>query len=386
MLTQSGFLTNTLNHSLAHSSVGSLSGMRLAVKDLFHITGLSTTAGNPTWASTHPLPTVTNSSVEKLMMAGASLVGKTVTDELAYSLNGQNKHYGTPLNHAAPTRIPGGSSSGSACAVASKAAEIGLGTDTGGSIRVPASYNGLFGLRPSHGLIPTDNMVPLAPQFDTVGWMTRSLPEMQAVADVLIPQQVSPSQTPRIGILDPFIAQCEHQNEIANWLDSITFAKAHLSDFDPFNMSLSQAFSLLQGAQIWQQHGEWLLTHRPDIASDIQQRLDQSQQITAAQISEAQYTQQQLIEQLDLLFKHANVLVMPTTPGIAPLLDTSTDKLVDYRHRLLTMTAVAGLAGLPQLHLPLFTFKQAPCGLSLLGEKGTEYHLLRVAALLIGTP
>ena len=163
-----------------------LSGLRLAVKDLFHMAGLPTSAGNPTWLATHPIPTKTASSVAALLNAGANFCGKTMTDELAYSLNGQNIHYGTPSNPVTPDRLPGGSSSGSAVAVASGLADIGLGTDTGGSIRVPASYNGLFGLRPTHGVIPSDNMVALAPSFDTVGWLTKDLTTLAKIASILL--------------------------------------------------------------------------------------------------------------------------------------------------------------------------------------------------------
>lgn len=149
-----------------------LSGLGLAVKDLFHVKGLPTAAGNPDWKATHLLPETTNCCVANMLNAGATFRGKTITDELAYSLHGQNKHYASLVNPTAPAHIPGGSSSGSAVAVSAHLADIGLGTDTGGSIRVPSSYQGLWGLRTTHGLIPCDNMVALAPSFDTVGWLS----------------------------------------------------------------------------------------------------------------------------------------------------------------------------------------------------------------------
>ena len=166
---------------------GRLSGLRLGVKDLFYITGMPTTAGNPDWMASHSQPaTDTAPSVVALLNEGAVLVGKTLTDELAYSLEGINQHYGTPVNPKAPDRIPGGSSSGSAVAVAKEHIDIGLGTDTAGSIRVPASYNGLYGLRPSHGVISCEHLIPLAPRFDTVGWLTRDFPTMMRVAESIV--------------------------------------------------------------------------------------------------------------------------------------------------------------------------------------------------------
>ena len=168
------FAVEDKNNSAPHAN-SSLAQLRLAVKDLFHIRGIPTAAGNPTWLATHPVPQSTNSSVTALLQLGAQYVGKTVTDELAYSLNGLNIHYPALHNLVTPNRLVGGSSSGSAAAVSTDLADIGLGTDTGGSIRVPASYNGLFGLRTTHGAIACDNMVPLAPSFDTVGWMCQTL-------------------------------------------------------------------------------------------------------------------------------------------------------------------------------------------------------------------
>ena len=166
---------------------GSLSGLRLGVKDLFHIAGLPTTAGNPDWLNSHSQSaTVTAPSVTTLLTEGAALLGKTLTDELAYSLEGVNKHYGTPTNPKAPNRIPGGSSSGSAVAVANGSIDIGLGTDTGGSIRVPASYNGIYGFRPSHGAVSCQHLVPLSPRFDTVGWLTSNLKNLRKVADLFL--------------------------------------------------------------------------------------------------------------------------------------------------------------------------------------------------------
>src|SRR5690606_37246293 len=165
---------------------GPLAGLRLAVKDLFDVAGMPTGAGNPRWLETHEAPDADAEAVARLRAAGASLVGKTITDELAWSLNGSNAHYGTPDNPAAPGRLPGGSSSGSASAVASGLADIGLGTDTGGSIRVPASYCGLFGLRPTHGRVPLEGAVPLAASFDTAGVFTRDAATLRKASETLL--------------------------------------------------------------------------------------------------------------------------------------------------------------------------------------------------------
>ena len=172
------------------SETGSLAGLSLAVKDVFHIKGYRTGAGNPDWLRTHPAVETTAPVVQRLLDAGAHIVGKTHTDELAYSLNGENVHYGTPVNPNAAGRIPGGSSSGSAAAVAGGLVDFAIGTDCGGSVRLPASYCGIFGFRPTHGRIPLDGIVPLASSFDTVGWFTRNARLLEKVGRVLLDDQI----------------------------------------------------------------------------------------------------------------------------------------------------------------------------------------------------
>ncbi|RDV27522.1 amidase [Alteromonas aestuariivivens] len=364
-----------------------LSGMRLAVKDLFHIEGLETTAGNPDWARTHPLPTHTASAVARLLERGAHVVGKTVTDELAYSLNGQNVHYGTPVNPITPDRLPGGSSSGSAVAVAADLADIGLGTDTGGSIRVPASYNGLFGLRPTHGAIGCDNMVALAPSFDTVGWMTRDLDTLVKVAEAMFNGSLPRFHQPRLGVLTSLLNHAQHREQIETWLqadsvrDAFESITALSTDWGP--VPPGELFRVLQGAEIWQQHGEWISATQPAIAADIRSRLDWCKTITDQQVELAKAGQGTVIKQLDALFGQADILLLPTTPGLAPKLDEAPKNLVSYRNHLLNFTALAGLGGLPQLHLPVFSVSGAPCGVSLLGKKGSDLALLAVATQIL---
>ena len=148
---------------------GPLSGVTLAVKDVIDVAGIPTGAGNPAFLDDAPPAPRHAAAVSRLLDAGADVIGKAHTDEFAFSLSGTNAHYGTPRNPRAPGRVPGGSSSGSASAVASGIAEIALGTDTAGSIRVPASYCGVWGLRPTHGRVPLEGVLPLAPSFDTCG-------------------------------------------------------------------------------------------------------------------------------------------------------------------------------------------------------------------------
>ena len=168
------------------ATVGPLAGLTFAAKDIYDVGGHTCCCGNPDWLATHPPAERTATAVTALLAAGATLVGKTLTDELAFSLNGENDHYGTPVNPAAPDRIPGGSSNGSASAVAGELVDTALGSDTGGSVRAPASYCGIYGIRTSHGAIPLDGVMPLAPSFDTVGWFARDAEMLERVGGVLL--------------------------------------------------------------------------------------------------------------------------------------------------------------------------------------------------------
>src|SRR6187401_2279204 len=165
--------------ALAGAAQGPLAGLTFGLKDIYDIAGHKTGFGSPDWLGTHEVASRTASVATRLLGAGATMVGKTHTEEMAFSLTGKNAHYGTPLNPAAPGRIPGGSSSGSASAVAGHLVDFAIGSDTGGSVRAPASFCGIYGIRPTHGRIALDGVCPLAPMFDTCGWFARD-PEMLA--------------------------------------------------------------------------------------------------------------------------------------------------------------------------------------------------------------
>lgn len=383
---------NSINAATRSDPKAPLSGLKLAVKDLFHIAGIATSAGNPDWLKTHEIPSQTSPVIGKLLDAGALLVGKTLTDELAYSLNGQNIHYGTPINASAPGRLPGGSSSGSAAAVALEMADIGLGTDTGGSIRVPSSYNGLFGLRPTHGLISTEQMVGLAPRFDTVGWMTRDLTTLQQVAAVLFdgpPQKHSPQKhwSPKNQQTKSIFCHCEELNNIvAHGEDIDTFLKGVDSQTMHISTDIlalaSDAFRVLQGRQIWQEHGQWFQDTNPTFAPDIKSRLQWCATLTKEQEKQAEEQAEKINQTLSAILASGKVFILPTTPGPAPLLDTNPDDLVTYRNHLLGLTALAGLGGLPQLHIPINNGSGPAAGISLLGNQNTDMQLISLAMRL----
>ena len=361
-----------------HTS-GQLNGLRLGVKDLFHIAGLPTTAGNPDWLKSHPLPTVTAPSVRALMEAGATFIGKTLTDELAYSLEGVNQHYGTPTNPQAPERLPGGSSSGSAVAVANDSIDLGLGTDTGGSIRVPASYNGIYGFRPSHGVVSCEHLIPLSPRFDTVGWLARDLTTIRQAAEVLIPATAS-HQLSHLVIADlPEIDIWTTARQPLLDIWSERFASVCLVELTRERLTAaSHAFRVLQGREFCQIHGQWIEQQQPNFAPEISDRFIWCSSLNEDDQQQAAAVAQEFVDfwQRNILPSNHHVLLMPTTPGAAPLLTTSPEKLRAYRSRLMGLTAPAGLTRAPQISLPYLTDQHAPWGVSLLGVYGSDLSLL----------
>src|SRR3954468_11048806 len=174
---------------------GPLSDLTFAAKDLFDVAGVPTGGGNHDWARANPLPTKHAWAVQTLLDAGAALIGKTITDEVSLGILGENAFDGTPLNSRAPDRVPGGSSSGSAAAVAAGLCDTAVGTDTGGSVRVPASFCGLYGIRPTHGRLDVTGMLPQAPTSDTTGWFARDAETFARVSSVLLGEQI-PSMLP----------------------------------------------------------------------------------------------------------------------------------------------------------------------------------------------
>lgn len=385
MKTTNPFIYTCQSHSSNKSISGSLSGLRLGVKDLFHIANIPTAAGNPDWLASHPIPDRTAPSVLSLLEAGASLIGKTLTDELAYSLEGVNQHYGTPTNPQAPNRLPGGSSSGSAVAVANGSIDIGLGTDTGGSIRVPASYNGIYGFRPSHGVVNCEELISLSPRFDTVGWLTRDMTTMIKVAEVLLSQKTDHRLSHLVvGNFEDTTAWNLAQEALLEPIQTL-FASIEYVDLTTEILErASKAFRILQGREIWRIHGQWIEQQQPDFAPEIDDRFNWCKSLTQSDEQAAELEAQEFVDFWfsEILASKNHVLLMPTTPGAAPLLQTSTTDLAEYRTRLMSLTAPAGLTRSPQISLPYLTSEQAPWGVSLVAHHGCDWALLNCAAAI----
>lgn len=362
-----------------------LAGLRLAVKDVFQVQGLRTGAGNPEWRREQAESAYTSFAVDALLGAGAEWTGKTVTDELAFSLAGNNIHYGTPINPACPDRLPGGSSSGSAVAVAGGHADIGLATDCGGSARLPGSYCGVWGMRPSQGLVGGVSGFALAPSFDTVGWFARTGTVMEQVLDVMLPDTSVAQKCEWFTSVDALHA-CDPQVQIAyQELIHGLQQQAPLTCLPGGALPLKRwavAHRIAQGAEIWSQHGEWVKRRGQTLAPFIRDRFAAISRLNLADVREADRVRHGARSEMSRLLGEQGVLIMPTTPGVAPLLTSTVEELVDIRERSHQLLAPAGLAGLPQVTLPWITVNNAPVGLSVIGARGFDRHVLRAASTL----
>ncbi|MFC4336728.1 amidase [Salininema proteolyticum] len=358
---------------------GPLRGLRLAVKDLYDLAGTPTGAGNPRWPETHEAPDSDASAVSRLKRAGAVVVGKTITDELAWSLNGTNVHYGAPDNPAAPGRMSGGSSSGSASAVALDLADIALGTDTGGSVRVPASYCGLYGMRPTHGRIPMDGVVPLAPSFDTAGILARDASTLRTAMNALYPEPSPPSPIP--GVLAPRDIWDAMPPEVRQALYpaverlGLDIDRTPLLSGEDELDDARRAYSTLQGWEAWQCHGEWIEAARPTFGPGVAKRFAKAAEIGKDDLAPARKVRAEVTEILTKRLAGGAVLAIPAAAGPAPRLDDQPD-----REALVRLTCLSGLSGAPAISLPLGKIEGLPIGLQLIAACGADESLLEFAA------
>ena len=368
------------------ASTGPLADLRFGVKDLFDVAGYPTGGGSPIVLAMSGIKTRTAPTVQKLLDAGARFVGKTVTDEFAFSMNGNNAHFGAPINGAAPERITGGSSSGSAAAVSSGLCDFALGTDTGGSVRAPANHCGLYGLRPTHGRVSLEGALDLAPSLDTCGWFARDIATFARVADVLLDTDPAPLPA-HVRLLWPKDLWAMIDTPVVHALEgAIRRVQAVLGDATPVDGVALESwdamywhFRYLQGREAWLTDGPIIARHAPPLGPGVAERFAWSRDVTDAQVVDARAFRLAFRAQLEALLGNDGVLLMPSMPDIAPLRSAPEAGLEDYRNRSIRMLCVAGLAGMPQLSMPLATRGGAPLGLSLLGPAGADRSLIACA-------
>jgi amidase len=370
---------------------GPLNGLTFSVKDIFDVAGSRTGFGQPTWLESHLPATSTAPAVASLLDAGARLVGRTICDELTYSLTGQNVHYGTPVNPHCPDRLPGGSSSGAGSAVAGGLCDVGLGSDCAGSTRIPASYCGIYGMRPTHGRIPLDGVCPFAPSFDTVGWMARDAGVLARAGNILLAGTAGAglpgSVTTIIVARDAFqLAGPSAERSLAAAVARLCDAVGQSREITVSDEGLerwAECFTTIQAFEIWRSLGDWVQRARPELGPGIRERIAHAATVLEEDAERQRAFRACVVERLGERVPPGTALCLPTAPGAAPLRHSPSDDVeVAFRARAISLLCIAGLGGLPQLTLPLGTLDGCPLGLSILGAHGTDSALLALAASL----
>ena len=372
---------------VAGASDGPLAGLTFAAKDLFDVAGQPTGGGNPDWARDHPTPTRHAWAVERLLEAGATLIGKTITDEVSLGILGENPFEGTPLNPRAPDHVPGGSSAGSASAVAQALCDTALGTDSGGSVRVPASFCGLYGIRPTHGRLDLRGMLPQAPSFDTIGWFARDADIFARVSEVMLGEVIPAGLPTRLVIAVDAFGLADESTSAA--LQPLVRALASLMKevredlLAPPGLSIwSRAQRALQPYEAWLTFRDWIDRVNPRMQFNVASGLTLASTMPESERQWAGLMREEARARLRWLVPPGTILCMPTTPFPAPKKGLPFSVIGPLRARLNCLTSHGGLTGVSQVSVPGATVDGLPVGLSIVGGRGSDASLVAVARVL----
>ena len=371
------------NHiALQGSGVGPLAGLKFAIKDVWKVLGSTCGNGHPEWLRTHAPDEFTSSIVTKLLNAGGDLVGKTVCDELCFSISGENWNYGSPINPHDPRRYTGGSSCGSAAAAAG-----GL-VDCLGSVRVPAGYNGLLALRPTFGRVPGDGEAPYCASMDVVGFMSASPDTFERLAPVMLEEDEVPADFKRLVIAEDCfravnadVAEAlqpavDHMARYFDEVETVTVSPEGLAEW-------IDVFRIIQGYQVWESYGGWIRKYRPRLSRGPKERLEWASTITLQQFNEATAKRRDICARIDEALPAGSVMVLPTAASVAPLRTASLEEISATRLQSTNLLCISPLTGVPQLQLPMIKQHEVPLGISLLSPKGTDLALCRLGAKMV---
>ncbi|MBU8536789.1 amidase [Falsiroseomonas tokyonensis] len=360
---------------------GPLAGLTFAAKDLFDVAGTRSGWGNPDRLRDAPVSLTTASALLPALDAGATLIGKTHTDEIASGLFGENPHYGAPINPRAPDRVPGGSSSGSASAVAGGLCDFAFGTDTGGSVRVPSSFCGLYGIRTTHGRVSVAGVMPMAPSIDTVGWFARDAALLRRIGEVFFGP--APATAPRLLIAeDAFeIPQPTLGAALRDAAQGLGAAQS-VTLYEEGAAHWLDTFRPLQLGELWTTHGTWAREPGRRLSPAVADRLELAATVTPQAIATAWRERERLTARLHALLGTDGVLILPTAHDLPPLRDAPVSAQMAFRDRTLALTCVASLCRLPQVNIPAGTLDGIPIGLSLIGGSYQDAALLAAAETL----
>ena len=366
------------------ASQGPLRGLSFAVKDIYDVAGYPTGCGSPIRLSESPIHVDNAPIVDAMLGAGARFVGKTQTDELTFSMNGQNKHFPQPINPRAAGRITGGSSSGSAAATAAGLVDFAIGSDTGGSVRAPASYCGLWGIRPTHSRVSLDRAMPLAPSFDTAGYFADAADVFGRVAPVFLGDDTGNPALTRLLRAEDAFAQLLSDREVKALAPAEARVTAAMGEAAPVTVAPGGledwywTFRHLQAVEAWKAHGAWIEDRDPDMTPGIRERFEFGREVDPDTRARAEAARREQRKRVEEVVGSDGVLMLPTVPGIAPVSDLGGDALQAYRERALSILCISGLSGLPQVTMPLAGLDGCPLGLSLIGPRGSDRALVEL--------
>ena len=384
---RSCFVPHDLAAPLKGAASGPLAGLNAVVKDMYDIAGERTGCGSPEWLATHPPAARNCPPVQKILDAGATIIGKTVCDEYFYSVSGTNAHYGTPVNVRAPGRLPGGSSAGSAAACGAGLCDFALGSDTGGSVRVPASFNGIYGLRPTHERIEHSGVADMAPSFDVPGWFAATPGVFRKVGAVLLDSRRVAAKIDRVVMLEDAFAQAEEPvadllrtllEFMSDDLPGMAHGRIAPEGFDPWR----EAFRVVQAYETWQTFGGFITKHKPNIGPGVKERMQFASTVTRVQADASREVVNKARDHIRQVAVPGTVLALPTAPSISPKIEISGAELEEFRTRVMRLTCTSGISGLPQMSIPGATINGCPIGLSFIGWAGGDEALLDLACEL----
>lgn len=378
------YVPHDLDAPVRGAPSGPLAGLSAVVKDMYDIAGTRTGGGSPEWLAAARPAVRHASAVQKLIDAGATIMGKTICEELFYSMVGVNAHYGMPANVRAPGRIPGGSSSGSAAACGAGACDFALGSDTAGSIRIPASFNGLYGIRTSHGRVDLAGAMAMAPTFDAAGWFAQSPGILRLVGRVLLRGEAVKQPVTRLLVArDAFKVADEPVADVCHAFlalasrslpagEEVIAAPAGLDEW-------CEGFRVVQAREVWETFGEFVVREKPQLGPGIRERIAFAATVTADQAAAGRKAVETGWTHIRAMLPPGTIMVMPTSPAIAPKPDLDARSMDGFRLRVMRLTSLAGLGGLPQVTIPAGTVAGCPVGFSLLGWAGGDEALLDLA-------
>lgn len=377
--------------SLVPTGKGILNGLTFVVKDNIALKNHISSFGHEAWRNTHNKSTENAPTISKLLSAGAKMVGVAKLDQLTYSLTGNVSEGTPPINPLYPDRFTGGSSSGSASAVAGNVADIGIGTDTGGSVRVPAALCGLFGFRPTHGTINTKGVIPLAPRFDTVGIFARNSSLLLTVYSA-IAEKTESRQEKITTVILPLESLSLVSTEIAHAVRSGAYQLAQtlntnveeISGSELYNSRVRELLVRLQTREIWEIHGTWIKAHNHSLSPEVSKRLEMCEKNANAPQEEKDADEQEFKnyrKTFNSIVTPGTVMAVPVTSDFAMRRNAIDEALKISRTANLHLNAIAGLAGAPEVVTPVVSELKNSVGVGFIGAINQDEAILEAVSM-----